>query len=767
MRLEALAVLVLTSSLGVAATRPRVPSSPPFSVSSELGNSSSYGLTGTRPVYIPTGYGSSSSPQYKPTGYNGSTGAILKPTGNSTGPARSKCSGETLNVLDASLDWWYTRTLYHVVSTISVQFNRNESTTGWTVLPATTPFDLASAMASPTCESSLTWNTIFNMSLWDVSCTPAPTPVAASTTVITQTAFKNLNETTGSGHPPNVVKTPPPVTITIPSSGGTYVQGTPFVYFSAYEIVTKSQSTYGNGTVGCAEATQTFQMAEPFSFEYTDGEVNGTKEVGAGVTGDVNPAFLQVVGQSAAAGSWVAAPTVVVVVQDIYAAEAVLAAKAGPMLTMTTETILQTPEPTLPPGFTTGNPDTEFPSIGFTGHVESTAPSLAVPTHIQKTKPGIPKPTKSHPGGPKPTNPGSGPPEVTTGPDGRPTPVTTPRNGPSPTNTEVPTNRIISAILSAVTPTNALQVLQQAQDSVTSTENPTVAAIIDGITPESNTRIGTGPDGKPTLIIGGTTFTPNARTEFVVGTATLTPGGTVVNPGTTVSLASGLTAVVVNGQTHTASPALITPAPVLGIGGTTYSPAGGSASGPLGGPTYVIQGQTLVPGGVITIDGTTVSLALGGSSVVVNGVTQGVGSASPASITAAPVLTIGGETFTAINNGFTYDIDGETLTPGGIETVTVDGKVYIVSLGIGATILEIETVGPNGVVTATTYETLSAGSGPASTVTSVVGASSGSRPSSGPSHSVAPALANGAANLKIKFSAFYVFLTSLMSAILL
>ena len=764
MRLD-LAVVVLTSSLCVGASRPRLPSVPPYPIPSAPWNSSSYGLTGTSAT-------PSSSSAHTPTGYSPPASSVYKPTGHGTHsqPPLGKCSGQTLNVLGASLDWWFTRTLYNVVSTISLQYNGNHSQTGWTILPATTSFDLSSALASPICESTLTFNTYWNISLWDVNCTPAPTPIAAATTIITQTAYKQLNATTGVGRGyPNVVKTPPPATFTIPSSAGAYAAGTPFVYFSAYEIMTKSQTTYGNGSVGCAQATQTYEMETPFGFEYADGDVNGTKEVAADVTGDVNPAFLGVVGVStAAAGSWIAAPTVAIVVEDIFAAEAVLAAAAGPLLT--TQTILQTPQPTLPSGFTEGPPDTGFPSMGFTGHIESTAPSLDVPTPI-------------HTGGGKTTKPDNVPPTHTRGPHnspthnrGRPTHTeggnnspthgggkTTPGRGPKGTKTKGSVDHIISAVLSAVTPTNALQVLQQAEHTLTTHDSPTAKAIVKGLTPGGSNnhknRIDTEPNGKPIIVLGGTTMTANSQTEFNIGTATLIPGGKVVVSGTTVSLASDLTAVIVNGHTHTAPNAVITPAPVLTIGGTTFAPTNG--------PTYVINGQTLTPGGVITEHDTTISLGPGGSSVVVNGLTQELGTASSARITAPPVLTIGGEKFTAINNGYTYVINGETLTPGELETVTINGKTYIISLAHGATVLMIETEGPNGKVTATTYETLYSGSGSQPTITNtvgVIGATSGSRPSA-PSQSVDASLQGSASSLTVQLSAICVSLASLILAI--
>ena len=759
------------------------------------GNSSSYGITGT---------GTSS----------------VKPTGYPSNSSSAVCTGKTLNVLGASLDWWYTRTLYNVVATISLQQNSDDVQTGWTIVPATTPFDIASALASPTCSSTLTYNTDYNQSLYDVKCTPAPTPVAAGTTVITQTAYQPLSASTGTGPIPDVIETPPPASISIPSSGGTYGEGTAFVFFSSYEIMTKSQTKDASGGVGCAQVTNTYPMATPFSFEYADGDVNGSKVVGAGVTGDVNPAFLQVVGLSnAAAGSWVAAPTVALVVQDIYAAEAVLAAKQGPLLT--TETSLMTPEPTLPSGFTPppgGSTENHLPTIGFTGHVESSAQSLALPTVPHTDKPGggpqtngptPPGGQHTGNGGGTPTNAGGSP----TNGGGRPTngggsptkgPGSPPNGGGRPTNGggsptnpgEQPTNpggqptnvnggrptaghgggiaSLVSAIISAVKPTNAVQVLQQAEQTFTNNNNPTVAAIVHGISgpnpthdggaspgggspstggqnspaennggiaPDQNNVVGPGPNGTPVVVVGGTTFTANSETQFNLGpAATLTPGGKVVVSGTTVSLASGLTAVVVDGVTHPAATPAITPAPALTIGGTTYIPNGGS--------TYNIAGQPLTPGGIITVHGTTISLGPGASSIVVNGLTQNLAPASSATITAAPTLTIGGQTFTAINSGGTYVINGETLTPGESETVTIHGKTYIVSLAPGATVLVIETVGSGGDVTATTFETLYPGHGSEATVTHTVGvgATAGSKPTSGPTHTVKASLQNGAAS---------------------
>ena len=212
---------------------------------------------------------------------------------------------------------------------------------------------------------------------------------------------------------------------------------------------------------------------------------------------------------------------------------------------------------------------------------------------------------------------------------------------------------------------------------------------------------------------------------------------------------------------------MITEAPALTIGGTVYSPISGS--------TYDINGSMLKPGGVITVDGTTISLGPGASDVVVNGVTHSLApgsvvaaSATAAVITNAPVLTIGGDTFTAINGGTTYDIDGEILTPGEEETVTVDGTTYIISLDQFATELVIETEGPNGQVTATSTETLFPVQGDATTTTGVGGATAtaGSRSSAGASQTVTPETGD-APGIMVQMSGVGIALGSLMLAICL
>lgn len=191
----------------------------------------------------------------------------------------------------------------------------------------------------------------------------------------------------------------------------------------------------------------------------------------------------------------------------------------------------------------------------------------------------------------------------------------------------------------------------------------------------------------PVLTIGGSTFVPEAIGSaygYEIGGQTLLPGESITVDGTVISLASGATALVVDGVTQWRV-GVMTNAPDLTIGGTVYT----DLSGP--GTTYVIAGQTLTPGGVIVVDGTTISLSPSATALVVNGVTQTLfpATAVPGS-TRFPVLTIDGQTYTAIANsgaaGGTYVIDGQTLTPGG--SIVIDGTT--ISLSPSATVLVVD-----------------------------------------------------------------------------
>lgn len=117
----------------------------------------------------------------------------------------------------------------------------------------------------------------------------------------------------------------------------------------------------------------------------------------------------------------------------------------------------------------------------------------------------------------------------------------------------------------------------------------------------------------PPLTIGNGVFTaqPGSGTTYIIGDHTLTPGGAITVGDTTISLAPGATALIINGQTTYLNPsAPITNPPLLTIGTDTFTALPGT------GTTFVIDGQTLTPGGVITVDGTTISLSPGATELV-------------------------------------------------------------------------------------------------------------------------------------------------------
>lgn len=287
----------------------------------------------------------------------------------------------------------------------------------------------------------------------------------------------------------------------------------------------------------------------------------------------------------------------------------------------------------------------------------------------------------------------------------------------------------------------------------------------------------------PELTIGNQVFTANAATQFYLSAGqTLTPGGTVVISGTTISLDSAATAVVINGQTRSfgSSPnAMITSSPeLIRVNGQAFAPNSGG--------TYLISGQTLTPGGSITVTGPngveTLSLARSGTELVaiVSGLTiTSTLNAAAADATAAPILTIGGQTFTALpgSNGTdpTYLVNGELLTAGEEETVTVAGRTYVVSLSPEATLLEVEELGPNGKATKTRIQTLfpATATGRTSTMTASTGSGSGSgteEEGTGTGVGAAPARETGAASSSagaVQLTSLFVAAGTLMLAILL
>ena len=100
------------------------------------------------------------------------------------------------------------------------------------------------------------------------------------------------------------------------------------------------------------------------------------------------------------------------------------------------------------------------------------------------------------------------------------------------------------------------------------------------------------------LIFGGSTYTPNSASQFVIGGQTLAPNEQITVSGTPISLASGASLAVIAGSTQVLGSAQATPLglPVLTLDGSTITADSASH--------LVIDGQTLTPGGSINLHGT-------------------------------------------------------------------------------------------------------------------------------------------------------------------
>ncbi|KAI7198084.1 hypothetical protein KC352_g20470 [Hortaea werneckii] len=330
-----------------------------------------------------------------------------------------------------------------------------------------------------------------------------------------------------------------------------------------------------------------------------------------------------------------------------------------------------------------------------------------------------------------------------------------------------------------------------------------LVSVIDGTTRSTNLPNAAAMStitAPPVLNVNGMGYAANGGTSYVISGQTLTPGGaiTITNSAgeaETLSLNSAANELYTGIEGTTATSmiagvgAMSTGAPVLTIDGQTYT-ANSYDSG--SGPTYVISGQTLTRGGEVTLSGTngegmeTVSLDSAGTAIEIISDGQTSTSTIPDAYevmpTAAPVLTINGETFTAINNGATYIISGKTLTPNEAETVTISGRTFVVSLAPQASLLVISSENGNGQVTATSYETLFPVQMTGGVVTNTVGMDGGgnggavTRTSMGPGASATgsntpeeydPSLQNSGSSLAVQITGFAVAGGSLVLAVFL
>jgi hypothetical protein len=191
------------------------------------------------------------------------------------------------------------------------------------------------------------------------------------------------------------------------------------------------------------------------------------------------------------------------------------------------------------------------------------------------------------------------------------------------------------------------------------------------------------PANRPTVTIGSSVITANPSGQYQIGTQTLTPGGPAITvSGTTISLATSATALIINGFTETIPPSpaplpTSLPSPELPfvLGGTTLVADSAGA--------YNLGTYSLVPGGAaITISGTTLSLAPSDAAIIIDGQTY-TADYEPVPSTASPAIaTVDGQ-IVSLNSAGAYVIGSQTLTVGGA-AITVDGTaVSLEPVGTG------------------------------------------------------------------------------------
>ena len=167
---------------------------------------------------------------------------------------------------------------------------------------------------------------------------------------------------------------------------------------------------------------------------------------------------------------------------------------------------------------------------------------------------------------------------------------------------------------------------------------------------------------EPILTFGGSTYTADSSSDFILNGQTLSKGGTITVDGTQLSYGEAGTDVVIGTSTQFLSLATISAVaePILTFDGSTYIADSSS--------NFIIDGQTLAKGQVITIDGTRLSYNQAGTDVVIGTSIQKLSTTNIGAAQVDPAITFDGSTYFA-NPSSDFIIDGQTLTKGGVITV--------------------------------------------------------------------------------------------------
>ncbi|USP78965.1 uncharacterized protein yc1106_06239 [Curvularia clavata] len=596
----------------VVASRPQALSIPPNATSSSLD-----GLLSVTPELAPT------------------------PINGTTKPTRSSNATCTINIPNASLDYWFAPTYSYAIGTMTTAALNFTNPQSYTLVPQTASFDVTSAVVSDfACTFTESYYSEFDFTL--TMCVQyTGTPSAATTSVIYRSEGYSPFPSEGiipisdalsyDLYRPDSFPSATAVVTLAPNVTQAETSATPFVYFTAYEIET------GNET-----RRVQLQSAQAYPYRLDDADDKNT------AIGPVPEEFLEQIPHSDCEAGQLQATVTVLIVVNLYYRN----------------------RPNLDPffiHFESSVDGFEEPPVVMNGFGPETSNKIPLTvadwnlpsTSMQPTPASV---RASNLPGLLPTARVLGAASVTVGSVGA-SPIVI---GPS---SEV----VIGS-----------QTLQPGGPAVNVGDGtpvslaPSATAIVLGGQTSLLPQVFQAPV-PPVLTVGSSTLVPNAATQFFVAPGqTLTPGGVATVDGTVVSLAPSASFVVIGGSTQVLSTGGVllptttqTPQFVFGSSTITAQPA---QVNPSAAPTFVLSDQTLLPGGAaITFSGTTLSLNPSGDVLIANGASSTLRAQTEA-VSSPTTIAVGNQVFSALPrpSGPAFVVASETLFAGG-PAITISG----------------------------------------------------------------------------------------------
>jgi hypothetical protein len=563
-------------------------------------------------------------------------------------PTRNSNATCTINIHGANLDYWFAPTYSHLIGTMTTAALNFTNARSLTLVPHTTTFDAASALASDfACTFTESYYSDFDFTL--TLCQPyTGRPSAATTSVIYRSEGYSPFPSGGvipitdallyDSYNPDSFPSATAVVTLAPNVTRSETSATPFVYFTAYEIETGNR-------------TETVQLPSPQAYPYW---LEGLEDKDVAVGPLPKGFFEQIPYAECDAGQLQATITVLVVVNLYYRNRP----NFDPFFIHFESSVLGFEDPpVVMNGWNTGT----------TKHVPLTVADWDVPSTNFDPTPDVIRPNNL--------------PNLAS--------AAWARGAASVTVGSIGTDPIIIGPSSQVVVGS--QTLQPGGSAVNVEGGtpvslaPSPTAIVVGGKTSQLPRV-FQPPTPPMLTIGSSTLTPNAATQFFIAPGqTLTPGGVATVDGTIVSLAPSASFVVVGGSTQVLPTDSIllpttTKAPQFVVGGSTITAQAAQIS-PDTAPTFVISEQTLLPGGtVVTFSGTTLSLDPSGNVLVINGLPSTI-KAQTGAASSPLTITVSNEILSALSksSGPVFVVGGKTLIPGG-PAITVSGNTLSVAL---------------------------------------------------------------------------------------